>query len=289
MNKVYVIPNMDKQHAVEVAKKVTDYLLQEGFVLLLHEELQPRLGTQLSQEITYCSEDEAYAKCHFVITIGGDGTLLHAAPKAAAFGKPVLGINNGKMGFMTEIDTTELHLLHRIRSGQYKTEDRMLLDVSVRDKDGKEILCETVLNDAVITKGTFAKLIDIAICVDGDHTMEFRGDGVIICTATGSTAYSLSAGGPILEPNAKCIAVTPICPHALTIKSFVLSEERTVSLPEKTPGQCRYLFVDGSDAIELKNGEEIVIKRSGELVKFMRITNQGFYDKINGKLVKEVL
>ena len=289
MNKVFVIPNMDKHQAVEVAKQVTDYLLQEGFELLLCDELMPQLSTVLSDQICYVPEAAAYIQCDFVITIGGDGTLLHAAPKAAAHKKPVLGINNGKLGFMTEIDTRELHLLHRIRSGQYKTEDRMMLDVSVIDTTGAEILCETVLNDAVITKGTFAKLIDIAICVDGDNTMEFRGDGVIICTATGSTAYSLSAGGPILEPNAKCIAVTPICPHALTIKSFVLSAERTVSIPEKTEDQCRYLFVDGSDAIELKHGEEIIIKRSAESVKFIRITNQGFYDKINGKLVREVM
>lgn len=289
MNIVYVIPNMSKNQAEDIAKKVCKYLFDEGYHIIIEKELESCLSEYVADFAEFDDEERALRKCDFVIAIGGDGTLLHAAPKAAKFDKPILGINNGKLGFMTEIDASELEMLSAIKNKTYEIEERMLLKAIISDKDGVERVNETLLNDVVLTKGAFSRLVDMKISVNSIPTMEFRGDGIIISTPTGSTGYSLSAGGPIIEPNARCIAVTPICPHALSIKSFVLDSDRLVCIEPGMKGQERYLSIDGNDHIVINDGEKIIIKRSDEVLKMIRVTEQGFYDRINGKLAKEVL
>lgn len=289
MNSVYVIPNMTKEQAVSVAERVFKYLYDNGYKVFTDNNLQVHFSAPCLKIVEFIDEEEALKRCDFVVAIGGDGTLLHAAPDAARHKKPILGINNGKLGFMTEIDASELDKLSAIKNGTYRTEERMLLEVSVLDKNDKVSVKAKVLNDVVVTKGAFSRIVDIKVAVNNKTTMEFRGDGIIISTPTGSTGYSLSAGGPIIEPNAKCIAVTPICPHALSIKSFVLSSDREVSIEKNTSGQSRYISIDGNDHIELKHGETIKIRRSEDYLTMIRVTDQGFYDRINGKLVKEVL
>ncbi|MBR4878218.1 MAG: NAD(+)/NADH kinase [Clostridia bacterium] len=289
MKIVYVIPNLLKNQAQEVAKRVCKYLHDNEYIVLVDETLKPELESYLNGFVEFCGEEDGFTRCDFVIAIGGDGTLLHAAPAAAKHNKPILGINNGKLGFMTDIDASELDKLSAIKDGTYNIEERMLLDASVVDKGGNELVKETLLNDVVITKGAFSRIVDVKISVNSIPTMEFRGDGIIISTPTGSTGYSLSAGGPIIEPNAKCIAVTPICPHALSIKSFVLSSDRVVCIEPSTVKQDRYISIDGNDHIEIGVGDKVIVKRSGEVLRMIRVTDQGFYDRINGKLVKEVL
>ena len=289
MKTVYVIPNLLKNQAQDVARRVCKYLFDNEYYVLVDDQLKSELDSYINEYVEFCCEEDALTKCDFVIAIGGDGTLLHAAPKTAKHNKPILGINNGKLGFMTDIDASELEKLSAIKNGTYDIEERMLLEASVINEKGDEIIRETLLNDIVITKGAFSRLVDIKISVNSIPTMEFRGDGIIISTPTGSTGYSLSAGGPIIEPNAKCIAVTPICPHALSIKSFVLSSDRTVCIEPSKTIQDRYMSIDGNDHVEIAEGDKIVVRRSAEILKMIRVTEQGFYDRINGKLVKEVL
>ena len=187
---------------------------------------------------------------------------------------------------MTELSAAdELHVLSAIKDGTYFIEERMLLDVSVIDADGAQTVSETLLNDVVVTKGAISRIVDISVYVDGQTTMSFRGDGIIVSTPTGSTGYSLSAGGPIIEPKAKCIAVTPICPHALSIKSFVLDSGREIVIETGEKSESGYISIDGNDHIELAKGGKVVIKKSEKTLAMIRITKQGFYDRINGKLV----
>ena len=149
---------------------------------------------------------------------------------------------------MTELSAAdELHVLSDIKDGTYFIEERMLLDVSVIDADGAQTVSETLLNDVVVTKGAISRIVDISVYVDGQTTMSFRGDGIIVSTPTGSTGYSLSAGGPIIEPKAKCIAVTPICPHALSIKSFVLDSGREIVIETGEKSESGYISIDGND------------------------------------------
>lgn len=285
MKSVYIVPNMIKARAADVACRVTEYFLNCGFKVYCDNEIRNICPTITPERVSFLDANSAAAACDFIAVIGGDGSLLRTAPLAAKHKKPILGINNGKLGFMTEIDASDLERIKRIPKGDYVLEKRIMLDVTVRDKKGKQMLKTTVLNDAVVTKGTFSRLVDIEIQVDKKSIMEFRGDGLIISTPTGSTGYSLSAGGAIIEPSAHCIAVTPICPHALSVKSFVLASEHTVEVPEKTPEQSRFLSLDGSDMIELKSGETIEVKKSRMHLSVMRITDTSFYQRINAKLV----
>ena len=166
MKTVYVIPNLLKNQAKDVAKRVCKYLFDNEYNILVDFELKSELANYINEYVEFCCEEDALEKCDFVVAIGGDGTLLHAAPKTAKYDKPILGINNGKLGFMTDIDASELDKLSAIKNGTYKIEERMLLEASVVNENGDEIIKETLLNDVVITKGAFSRLVDIKISVN---------------------------------------------------------------------------------------------------------------------------
>ena len=196
----------------------------------------------------------------------------------------MLGVNLGSMGFMAELEPGGLSLLARLPKGDYKVEKRMLLDVAVR-REGKVVFRDTALNDAVLTKGAVARVIDLEVLADGILMSSFPGDGVVIGTPTGSTAYSMSAGGPIVEPTAENITVTPICPHALYARSMVLDGSRTVTvLPDERSRKAVYLSVDGGKAFHLKQGDRVELRKSRYKVRLIRLTDRSFYSIINEKL-----
>lgn len=218
-----------------------------------------------------------------LICFGGDGTILHSSKQCTYNNVPILGVNVGTMGFMAELEATELDLLKKIVTGDYTIDHRMMLDVSVR-RAGETIASDLALNDAVITKGAVARIIQMSILCDGVEATNFSGDGVIISTPTGSTAYSMSAGGPIVEPGARNTIVTPICAHALHAKSFVLSDEREVSVRIGKMGRrSAYLSVDGGRAVKLNAGDLVIAKRSDYQTSLVRVKNKGFYEIINNK------
>ena len=239
----------------------------------------------LPGDMKLLSAQEAFRNADLLICFGGDGTILHAAKDALAHGNiPVLGVNLGSMGFMAELEPGELSLLARLPRGDYREEKRMLLDVAVR-RDGKIIHRDTALNDAVLTKGAVARVIDLEVLADGILMSSFPGDGVVIGTPTGSTAYSMSAGGPIVEPTAENITVTPICPHALYARSLVLDGSRMVTvLPDEHSKKAVYLSVDGGKAFHLKQGDRVELRRSRNKVRLIRLTDRSFYSVIHDKL-----
>lgn len=218
-----------------------------------------------------------------LICFGGDGTILHSSKIATRHHVPILGVNMGTMGFMAELESTELPLLARLAAGDYEVERRMMLRTTVQN-EGKILFEENALNDAAITKGAVARVLQVSVCCDGVEATSFSGDGVVICTPTGSTAYSMSAGGPIVEPSAQNMIITPICAHAMQAKSIVTAPNRTISVRlEKLGRRNAFLSVDGGRAFRLNVGDVITIRKSEQDTRLVRLKKTSFYEIINNK------
>ena len=241
-------------------------------------------GTELPRHITLKNTQEELKTADMLVCFGGDGTILHAAKDANAFGVPILGVNLGSVGFMAELEQSELSMLSKLAAGKYTTESRMMLDVAVR-RDGKVIFSDIALNDAVLTKGAVARVLELEVYADKALMVRFSADGVIVATPTGSTAYSMSAGGPIVEPTAENMIVTPICPHALSARSVILGRERVVSLKMgRLTRKTAYLSVDGGKAVRLSGGDTVELRVSKSKTRLVRVTGRSFYDILSQKL-----
>lgn len=214
--------------------------------------------------------------CDAVIAIGGDGTILRSASHAAVFDKPVLGLNFGRLGFMAGLEFSELDLISRLFTHEYRIQKRMMLDVRVNKND----CCEyrnIALNDVVISRGATSHIVDFHVRHNSDACLEYRADGLIISTPTGSTAYSFSAGGPVVDPSVKSIILTPICPHSLYDRSIIFSSD---SYLEVEPGFTRenevFLTLDGNGVCKLDNGCTVKVKKSNLNAKFIIIKQNSF-------------
>jgi len=221
------------------------------------------------------------SSCDIVIALGGDGTLIHAAKQAALNNKKVLGINFGRLGYNTGLEINELHLLKALKDDLYNTENRMMIEVLV---DGKIFYC---LNDAVISRGTLSRIIDISVKFDGESEVNCHSDGVIISTPTGSTAYSMSAGGPVVDPSIDGILVTPICDHSLFSRPIFLNAKTvlTVSANSKKNSEV-YLTIDGQTGIKLSDDSIVTIKKSEFSAQLIKIKKDSFIHIVNEKLIK---
>jgi NAD+ kinase len=218
-----------------------------------------------------------------VICFGGDGTILHMAKAATKHGLPILGVNIGTMGFMAELESNEMDQLKKIASGEYRIDRRMMLDVIVR-RDREVLYRDICLNDVAITKGAVARIVHLSVRCDGVQAMECGGDGVIVATPTGSTAYSLSAGGPIVEPEAHNILITPICAHDVVSRCMVASEKRVITVGlTKNARRNAFLSVDGGKALRLNLGDVATIRKSELETKLIRLKDRSFYDVVNVK------
>ena len=229
---------------------------------------------------------EELKRADILVCFGGDGTILHAARDANPFNIPVLGINLGSVGFMAELEQNELSLLSRLAAGKYSIERRMMLDVAVK-REGRRIFSETALNDAVVIKNAVGRVLDLEVTGDRNPLSSFSGDGVILATPTGSTAYSLAAGGPIVEPTAENMIMTPISAHSLHAKPFVLDSSRTVGV-RIAPGSRKsaFLTVDGGRAFKIQPGDWVECRKSEQTTRLIRLTGRSFYERIDQKLGK---
>lgn len=221
-----------------------------------------------------------------LVCFGGDGTILHSAREATPRNVPVLGVNLGSIGFMAELEHNELSLLSRLASGRFGIERRMMLDVTVR-REGRPVFTESALNDAVVTKGAVARVLDLEVTGDRVTISSFSGDGLVVSTPTGSTAYSMAAGGPIVEPTAANIIIAPICAHSFHAKPFVLDAGRSVGV-RLTPGSKKtaFLSVDGGKAFRVMAGDWVECRRSRQTTQMVKLTGRSFYEQINQKLGK---
>lgn len=284
--KIVLSPNPYRDKGLRVVQSAERILKSVGVDTCVCLPFQPEKGSrlELGRSDLFSDMDQQLKDADVLVCFGGDGTILHAAKCANACGVPILGVNLGSVGFMAELEQGELSLLNKLAAGKYSVEIRMMVDVKVF-RQGHTVFRDTALNDAVVTKGAVARVIDLSVLADRTHITDFSGDGVIVSTPTGSTAYSMSAGGPIVEPTAENILVTPICPHALQARAFVLDGDRTVTVKVGKLGKkTAYISVDGGKAAKLVEGDCVEIRRSAAFTKLVRLTGRSFYDVVSHKL-----
>lgn len=283
MKKIILTPNPYRDKTFQTVRQAMQILRGAGTQVKLCLPFEVDKCYDLPRDLHFSRLEKELPSADMVICFGGDGTILHIAKAATRYNLPVLGVNIGTMGFMAELEGAELTELTRLATGDYAVDERMMLDVSVR-RDQEVIFHEICLNDAVITKGAVARIVYVAVKCDGIQAMEVGGDGVIVATPTGSTAYSLSAGGPIVEPEAHNILVTPICAHDVASRCIVASEKRVITV-ELTQNARRnaFLSVDGGKALRMSVGDVVTIRKSELATKLVRLKERSFYDVVNMK------
>lgn len=286
--KIVLSPNPYRDRGLRAAQSAQRILENAGVrtAICLPFEVEQGGRLDLPAGAVLSSMGEELADADVLVCFGGDGTILHAAHEANAQGIPVLGVNLGSVGFMAELEHGELSLLSRLASGKYGIERRMMLDVCVR-REGRVVFSEQALNDAAMTKGTVGRVLDLEVTGDRVTISTFTGDGLVVATPTGSTAYSMAAGGPIVEPTAANIIIAPICAHSLHAKPFVLDAGRSVGV-RLAPGSKKtaYLSVDGGRAFRVLPGDWVECRRSRQTTQMVKLTGRSFYERINQKLGK---
>ena len=283
MKHIILTPNPYRDKNFQTVRGAIQVLRDAGIEPKICLPFEVDRSFELPRDIRFSRLDRELPNAELLICFGGDGTILHTAKAATRKGVPVLGVNIGTMGFMAELESTELEKLALLAEDKYTIDSRMMLDVTVqRDRD--IIYHDIGLNDAVITKGAVARIVHMAVKCDGVQAMECGADGVIIATPTGSTAYSLSAGGPIVEPQASSIIVTPICSHDVGSRCIVASDKRVITV-ELTRNARRnaYLSADGGKAIRLNMGDVVTVKKSKLETKLLRLKDRNFFDVVNTK------
>ena len=278
--RIVLSPNPYRDRGLKAAQSARKILNNVGIEtsICLPFDLDGGNKVELPRHLTYEKMNQVLPGADMLICFGGDGTILHAAKDADVYGVPILGVNMGSVGFMAELEYSELSLLSKLADGKFTTESRMMLDVSVI-RDGRQIFHDVALNDAALTKGAVARVVDLKISCDKVPMSEFSGDGVVVSTPTGSTGYSMSAGGPIVEPTAENLIITPICAHAMDAKSFVLGSDRVVSIRlGRLTRKTAYLSADGGRAFRLQDGDVAEIRKSEKVTKLVRLSGRTFYE-----------
>ncbi len=282
--KIILCPNPNRDQGMTTTKKADTILREMGFHTVVCSPFKDQ-KPGLFADYAVKPLPQEMRGADLLITFGGDGTILHLAKLAALHKLPVLGINMGGLGFIAELEASELHLLKKLRDWNFGTESRMMLDVSVI-REGKQVYTNLGLNDAVIREGPISHVIHLKISSDGRHLADIAGDGVIIATPTGSTAYSLSAGGPVVEPVAQTMVVCPICTHNMRFSSYVLSPEHVLTVElERNGRKPVYLCVDESRAFALRADDKVQVRRSKYAMKLVRLTEKSFCEIFAQKML----
>ena len=276
---IAVIPNAASTEAVALLEEVCGLLKKAGIIpqpLVLSDGL-PDASAILA----------AVADCQAAVAIGGDGTILHVAKAVAPVGCPVLGINAGRLGFLAGLERSELAALPGLWQEKYTVEERALIEVTVcRGDDGSVEGPYFAMNEVVVSRGTLSQLVDIAVTDKGRELLSCRGDGVIIASPTGSTAYSLSAGGPVIDPGVDCLLVNPICPHTVVARAYVLPGEAALEVKAfSRDGKNAYLTVDGEENIPLAKEDRVLVHRAALSARLIRLKNTTVSDILSEKML----
>lgn len=273
--KIGVLPNIDKKGAAAAVEKMGKIFKSMDVEAYIPDNI-------CASDYIHLPERQVFEVADIIVTVGGDGTIMRYGKLAAKLNKPVLGVNAGRMGFLADVEPNDLESLKKLKDGDYTVEDRMLLNVSVVE-NGEEKFSQVAVNDMVITSGFISRIIDIKAYF-GNDCISYRADGLIVATPTGSTAYSLSAGGAIIDPLSENICITPICSHSLSARPILLNKDTVVRFNAYSLKRSDvYLSVDGRRTPAIKPTTDIFVSRSEHTLKLIRLSNKSFYKILSEK------
>lgn len=278
---ILLIPNLNKKNAYECTHEVIQRLCSYGCSCWLFDESYAEFAGHPVK--IYTGQHEP--RIDLIISIGGDGTLIHSARHAVRLDCPVLGINAGRLGFLTEMEHTSLEQLQDVACGKYAIQPRMMLHATVIQPNSCQEF--SALNDIVISKGDADRMVDINVEMKNGFTNCYRADGLIVSTPTGSTAYALSAGGPIVYSSIESISITPICPHSLFSRSILYAPDEVFTIKGQhiNNSEILYLSADGEDRIRIEPTDCVVISKDEKYVKFVNFGSKSYYEKLNKKIL----
>jgi NAD+ kinase len=279
MKKVGIVSNLSKDSSGENTEKIIHGILSRN--------MQPMVTTPVYQLLglgTLLGEKELYQLSDCILVLGGDGTILQTARQAAIYRKPILGINLGRLGFLAEAEMSDYDfILDTLAAGTYKTERRMMLE-AVLIREGRQVSRFIALNDVAVAKASFARIIHLKAEIDGEFVSNYAADGILVSSPTGSTAYSLSAGGPVIYPSMECLLLTPVCPHTLNSRPIVTKAGSSIAIEVVDRNRDIQLTIDGQEAVDLRDGDKILISRSDLETQLIRLSGYSFFNLLRSKL-----
>lgn len=276
--RIHIVPNLKRSRVPDTTREIIHLLRRYGCTVTMDSQ---RREAFYHEELEFAPCEELLPLCDLVITVGGDGTILHAARQVVPAGKPILGINGGTVGFLTAGERADLpRLMERLMKGQWRVEERMVLEVALSDGSWRDL----AFNDAVLSRES-SHLMEAEVFCDGRLIDSYRADGLIFATPTGSTAYSLAAGGAIVDPSMDSILLTPVCPYSISARNIIFSPQRQLrAVGTGGPGRQPLLSVDGQDPILLKEGQSLLIRRAQERLRLVSFDETLFYEVMNRKI-----
>ncbi|MBP0961649.1 MAG: NAD(+)/NADH kinase [Oscillospiraceae bacterium] len=282
--KIVIFPNLKKKDAYSCTLDVCDILGKLGAEISMDDKYRETFS--LLENIKYGEFRKLAEEADFAVAIGGDGTILKCASAMTGTDTKLLGINTGRLGFMASVEKDNLKVLENLFSGDYKISERMLLAVENEDENGKQIF--RALNDVVVTS-RFSKIMEFDVYVGDNLIGSYLGDGVVFSTPTGSTAYALSAGGPIIEPELECLEMNLVCPHSLFVRPMIFNADSVITLVHHSPEEVEIGYsVDGNEPVVLKKDSKLMVRKSACKIKLIDMTGITFYDSLNRKLMRSL-
>ena len=279
---IAICPNPYRDAELQYTRRALRMLGDAGFDCAVCPVFAEGGDEVLPRDLSYRSLETLGEDCALAIVIGGDGTILSVVRAFHGSPVPILGVNLGTKGFMTALEAEDFDLILQAARGEYQISERMMLDISL-ERDGKEICRDLALNDAVIHG--YGECINITAYCNDERMIAYSGDGVIVATPTGSTGYSMSAGGPIVEPEAEAFILTPICAHSISAKTFVVGTQKLISITtEKLHTRRAYLAIDGNNVLDLSSGDKLYVRRSVHRTRMVRIRDKSFFELAFEKL-----
>ncbi len=275
--KLLLMPNLEKAGVFSCVESICELMSGEATLLMADAKKEYFKGL----DITFGDFESLLSECDFCVAIGGDGTIIHVAKHAMPLNKPVIGINLGRLGFLSAIEPKELSFLKKLKTGEYITEERMMLSVIHNNKS------YFALNDVVLSKGALSKMIDLDVSCNGVSVGSYRADGIVFSTPTGSTAYNLSAGGPVIDATVECIAMTPVAPHSAFSRSIIFNADSEITVTPASEEREVYLTVDGEEGIPVNLGDKVNIYKSEKNVKLINFSGKGFYQVLCDKFLNK--
>lgn len=283
MQNIAVMPNIYRDEDLNATREIVDVLIGYEKNIFMEEKFANYPVLKEYKTIKYSDIDKMLENSELLVVLGGDGTILNIADKASRYDIPILGINFGNLGFLSQAEKGDNTVFEKLFSGKYSISQNMMLSIKIKSDNGfRESF--TALNDVVI-RGEYSRMIKLEVAVDGTHASSYSADGVIVSTATGSTAYSLSAGGPIVHPDIDVMILTPVCPHTLSERAMVIPSDSTVRIGVVSPKMLdSVVTIDGKKAHILKDEEYVEVEKLNRRIKLVNLYDRNFYGLLKEKL-----